>query len=76
MHLTATGLPHREVDGVAQSLEKPDHRLTGVGKERVIEAGDEQRNSHRLYLADKVRSRQEGGSRGQRLDHPRGFPSL
>ena len=46
VHLPAAGLLEREVDLAAQPLEQPHHRAPGAREERVVEAGDEQGDTH------------------------------
>jgi len=46
VHLPAAGLLLRELDPVAEALEQPDDRLAGLGEHRVVEAGDEQGDTH------------------------------
>jgi hypothetical protein len=45
VHLAAAGLAGREVDGVAEALEDAHDGLAGAGKERVVIAGDEERDA-------------------------------
>src|SRR5579859_1224334 len=45
VHLAAAGLVERELDGVPEPLEQTDDRLAGGGEERVVIAGDEERNA-------------------------------
>src|SRR5436305_770334 len=47
VHLPATGLRLGEFDRVAEPFEQPDHRAAGLGKDRVVEAGEEQGDPHR-----------------------------
>src|SRR5260221_1381158 len=47
VHLATTGLRLGEVHRVPQALEDGDGRLPDLGKERVVETGDEERDSHR-----------------------------
>jgi len=46
VHLSTAGLLEREDDLVAKPLEYPDDRFSGVGKDRVVHAGDEQGDLH------------------------------
>jgi len=45
VHLAATGLAGREVDGMAEALEDANDGLAGAGEERVVIAGDEKRDA-------------------------------
>jgi len=44
VHLAAAGLGEGEVDGVAEALEDLRDGDAGLGKERVVIAGDEERD--------------------------------
>jgi len=52
VHLAAARLLGREHDLVTEPLQHLDRRAPGLGKQRVADAGDEQRDPH----ADQVRS--------------------
>ena len=41
VHLAAAGLVGREIDRVPEALEHAHHSLAGLGKERVVVAGNE-----------------------------------
>jgi hypothetical protein len=47
VHLAAAGLAGGKVDGVAEALEDADDGLAGLGKQRVVIAGDEERDAQR-----------------------------
>jgi hypothetical protein len=46
VHLAAAGLLAREDDLVPEPLEHGDGRLPGLREERVVQAGDEERDPH------------------------------
>jgi hypothetical protein len=43
--LAAAGLAGGKVEGVAEALEDADNGLAGAGEERVVIAGDEERDA-------------------------------
>src|SRR5579863_8502550 len=49
MHLPAAGLGGAEFHRVAQTFEHAHHRLAGLGEERVVIAGDEERDQHTYW---------------------------
>jgi hypothetical protein len=46
VHLAATGLRPGKVHRMPQPFEQAHHRFAGLGKQRVVVAGDEQQDSH------------------------------
>ena len=46
VHLATARLLEWEVDLATEPLQQPHHRAAGVGKERVVEAGDEEARAH------------------------------
>src|SRR5581483_10440152 len=57
VHLAAAGLLERELDLVAEALEELDDRAAGGGKERVVEAGEEERDPHAAARPPRTNAR-------------------
>jgi hypothetical protein len=55
MHLTAAGLAGGKVYGVPEALEDTHDGLAGAGKERVVIAGDEERDAQISRLERTLR---------------------
>src|SRR5207248_3017945 len=51
VHLPAAGLGLRKVHRMAQTLQQQRSGDTHVGKQRIVEAGNEERNLHRPLLS-------------------------
>src|SRR5690349_1735350 len=63
VHLAAARLFHGELDGVTEPLQDRGHGLAGVGEERVVVAGDEQRDAHLRPLSRAPREQAAAPSR-------------
>ena len=48
MHLPATSLPRRKLHRMPQPFQHPHHGLTGLRKQRIVIAGDKQRDSQTI----------------------------
>src|SRR5581483_3003922 len=57
VHLAAARLLDRELDLVSEALEELDDRASGGGKERVVEAGEEERDPHAAARPPRTKAR-------------------
>jgi hypothetical protein len=48
VHLAAAGLLHRELDGVTQTFEHTRDGDSGLREQRVVIAGDKERDTQRI----------------------------
>jgi hypothetical protein len=53
MHLSAAGLSSGEVDGVTKALEYTNNGFARLGEQRVVVAGDEERDAQAKLLGSE-----------------------